>query len=751
MKVSDLSIRQRLRLIIMVTTAVALLLAGGASVVVDFISLGQITDRDVHTLASVIAIDSTGPLTFRDTDAAREILTSLRAKPSVVEAAIFDRAGLPFVTYARQGSFAASSLRGLRETPHPGLIQVFNDVIFDGEKIGTLYIAASRDMVKLRVEQYAVILGVILFLALEVAFILSSKLPEVISRPIGDLVSVAREVTQAENYALRARQADPSAPGEIRDLVAAFNRMLAEIQRNRDHLQQQVQERTAELSIAMERNQAILDSAGEGIFGLDLDGTVTFMNPSAARILGSAGTTLVGHSLHTHIHSTTCPDRPLSHRECRVCGARLDPLVRTGRGKFNRFDAGTVPIEYASSTIVDERGDPNGVVVSFRDISERLTMERIKDEFVSTVSHELRTPLTSIRGALGLLGSGLLGNVDRRAQRMLEIALTNTDRLVRLINDILDLERIDSARVELNRGVLDSGDLIMEAVDGIQSIADRAGVAVVAEPSHSLLWGDRDRVIQTLTNLLSNAIKFSPAGTTVLLKGAARGGVYTFAIQDQGRGVPKEHLETIFERFKQVDASDSRQKGGTGLGLAICRSIVAAHGGRIWAESEEGKGTTFRFEIPLHEEQAAESAEIGSGDAGSNRPAVLIVEDDNDLARVIGASLEAHGLRTRHVASGRCALAACHDEVPDVVILDLILPEMDGFQVVDWMRKQPRLAHVPLVIYTAHEVSAADQERLRLGRTDVLIKSRVSPEEFQRRVVELLAAMNAGEEVQGAA
>jgi len=598
MNVNGLSIQRRLRRIIMITTMVALLLSGGASVVVNFFALLQITERDMKTLSNVIAIDSTAPLTFRDHEAAHELLTSLRAKPSIVDAAIFDAKGLPFVTYARQGSFAPVSLRALTASPRADDTEIFTDIIFDGEKIGTLYIAASHDLVKMRLRQYSLILALILAVALAVAFVLSSKLSAVVSRPIAGLAGLAREITRGDNYRLRAGDPEPSTPGEIRDLVAAFNQMLGEIDRHRNDLELQVQERTAALSVVVERNDAILDSAGEGIFGLDLDGTVTFKNRSADRILGSTRS-LVGQSLHARIHSATCPDRVLSHGDCRVCGARLDPPVRTGRGTFNRFDGGTVPIEYTSSTIVDARGNPTGVVVTFRDISERLVVERMKDEFVSTVSHELRTPLTSIRGALGLLGSGLLGNVDQRATRMLDIAVTNTDRLVRLINDILDLERIDSGRVDLNRAAVVAGDLMIEAVEGIQSFADRAGVSVTTEPSKTELWGDRDRIVQTLMNLLSNAVKFSPPGTAVLLKGSVRDGMYTFAVEDRGRGIPKHYLESIFERFKQVDASDSRQKGGTGLGLAICRSIVAAHGGRIWAESEDGKGTTFRFTIPL--------------------------------------------------------------------------------------------------------------------------------------------------------
>jgi hypothetical protein len=342
--------------------------------------------------------------------------------------------------------------------------------------------------------------------------------------------------------------------------------------------------------------------------------------------------------------------------------------------------------------------------------------------------------------------------VGDRAQRMLDIAVTNTDRLVRLINDILDLERIDSGRVDLNRAIVDSGDLMIEALEGIQPFAERARVTVIADPSHAGVWCDHDRIIQTLTNLLSNAVKFSPAGTTVLLNGSAADGMYTFAIEDEGRGIPKELLENVFERFKQVDASDSRQKGGTGLGLAICRSIVAAHGGRIWAESEEGKGTTFRFTVPLYEEETiALAPEETASPAAPERPVVLIVEDDVDLARVMGASLQARGFETRHVVSGRSAVAACLDEKPDVIILDLVLPEMSGFEVVQWLREHERLAHVPLVVYTAHELTAADHENLRLGPTEFITKSRVTPEEFEHRVVGLLASIDGCQEVQGAA
>ena len=869
MKPLAVSLQRRLRSLMMLTTTTVLLLAGGASAIVDLVSLSAITKRDLSTLASVMALNSTASLTFRDRESAHEVLESLKAKPSIIDAAIFDIHGRPFETYSKTGerTFAPASLDRLMASPRTGATEYFTDIIFDGEKIGTLYVAASHEMMIARAKQYGLTLLGILAMALAVAFFLSSTVQRIISLPIRELATAAQEVTRNDNYAVRVRTMPPSAPREINNLVSAFNQMLSEIERRDEELQRHqndlevlVENRTAELKrvaeahvLVSKRKQLILNSAAEGIVGLDRHGLPIFVNASAKKMLGRRAEEFLGQRLHDLIHPESGRNVPAAN--CQVCSVTLDPAVRTGsRETFVRTDGSEFPVEYTAATIVDASGDRSGVVITFRDVTERLVIDRMKDEFVSTVSHELRTPLTSIRGALGLLASGLIGNVDPRAQRMLDIAVSNTDRLVRLINDILDLERIDSGRVELNRGVMDSGDLLTEAVDGIQSLADRAGVQVVSDIAHEKLWGDRDRIIQTLTNLLSNAVKFSEAGKKVRLSGSRSGDMFTFVVEDQGRGIPATHLESVFERFKQVDASDSRNKGGTGLGLAICRSIVTAHGGKIWAESTEGKGTTFRFTIPMHEDARPEAtsfptvvafadpALVGTirrgafrvevaetiADLGAlavsahadvvlidltlpgwswefvrklkadpltqavpivvaattaepsfkhyaelisswlpkaasdsdvtrvlsllcERPSVLVVEDDVDLARVITASLEAHGIRTRHAVSGRCAVAACEEEVPSVMILDLVLPEMDGFQVVEWMRARQKLAHVPLVVYSAHEVSPADQERLRLGPTEFMTKSRVSPEQFEQRVVELLETMTGPQEVEGAA
>jgi signal transduction histidine kinase len=218
----------------------------------------------------------------------------------------------------------------------------------------------------------------------------------------------------------------------------------------------------------------------------------------------------------------------------------------------------------------------------------RSDLDAAKDEFICTVSHELRTPLTSIRGALGLLSSGLLGDVDAKAHNLLRIASTNTERLIRLINDILDLERMESGRAPLNLRRCSLYDLGREALETMTALAEAADVELdltCAAPREAIYFdADADRILQVVTNLLSNAIKFSPPASTVTVEIEANAESLFLKVVDRGRGIPVDKLETVFDRFHQVEHTDASKKGGTGLGLAICRSIIQQHGGTIWAQ-----------------------------------------------------------------------------------------------------------------------------------------------------------------------
>ena len=259
------------------------------------------------------------------------------------------------------------------------------------------------------------------------------------------------------------------------------------------------------------------------------------------------------------------------------------------------------PLRHISATYIPDR-DRNGKVKGFvalvSDISELKAISQMKDEFISVVSHELRTPLTSIYGALKLLVTSPQSGLDEEDREMLNIAVTNTERLIRLVNDVLDLERIESGKIKMNKQPCDAADLVHQAIEVMLPMAHAQEITLVAEPCPIAINADRDHIHQTLTNLLSNAIKFSPSHSSVWLTVDDRESEILFKVSDRGRGIPPDKLERIFERFQQVNASDSRDKGGTGLGLAICYKIIEEHGGRIWAESQLNKGSTFCFTIP---------------------------------------------------------------------------------------------------------------------------------------------------------
>ncbi|WP_432812715.1 ATP-binding protein [Pantanalinema sp. GBBB05] len=382
----------------------------------------------------------------------------------------------------------------------------------------------------------------------------------------------------------------------------------------REQLLQQRQQAEARLESLSRQNELILNSAGEGIYGLDAQGNITFANPATAKMLGCEVEDLVGKPMHTCLKHSKSDKTPYLPSESPIFKTLREGSVQSQtEDLFARQDGTYFPVEYVSSPIL-EQDHITGAVVIFKDITARQLVEQMKDEFVSIVSHELRTPLTSIRSTLGLLASGWLKSYPEKSQRMLEIAFSNTNRLVRLINDILDIERIKFGKVTMEKRCCNAADLMMQSADAMRAMAEKAEINLSVTPLAVELLADPDRIIQTFTNLLSNAIKFSPNGSTVWLNaelqatepsGQRESDIHSsayvmFSVKDQGSGIPEDKLETIFDQFQQVDVSNSRSQGGTGLGLTICRGIVQQHGGHIWVESTLGEGSTFYFTLALN-------------------------------------------------------------------------------------------------------------------------------------------------------
>ncbi len=349
--------------------------------------------------------------------------------------------------------------------------------------------------------------------------------------------------------------------------------------------------RRREAELALQASEAkhrlLMDQAADAIFIVSPEAITVEGNARAAEIVGRPRSELVGLPLKAFVRNTDAAAGPVL------------PMLRYGHvntGEFwvTRPDGSRVAVEIRATMLEDGR-----IQVIARDISERKEVERVKDEFVSIVSHELRTPLTSIRGALGLLAAGRLDDAPDKRKRMLELATTNADRLIRLINDILDIERIKSGGITFDIADLSARVLVAHVIEAMRPLADHAGVVLRAEVEDVRVWADDDRMTQTLTNLIDNAIKFSPLDSYIDITVRREGRSALFEVRDHGRGIPIEMREAVFDRFRQVDNSDSREKGGSGLGLAICRSIVEQHGGRIWVESDLGRGSAFRFTVPM--------------------------------------------------------------------------------------------------------------------------------------------------------
>ncbi|GAB3739266.1 ATP-binding protein [Microlunatus parietis] len=466
----------------------------------------------------------------------------------------------------------------------------------------------------------------------------------------------------------------------------------------RRDLERRVAERTRDLRRLTEQSELLLKSVGDGIYGVDTSGRITFLNPAAARVLGYPPAELIGRSAHRTFHAPHPDGTRTSESQCYVTEAVRDGFAAMAEeDTYVRADGRHIPVEVTATPLTiggatqnGQSASTRGAVVVFRDITQRREVDRIKNEFVSMVSHELRTPLTSIRGSLGLLAGGALGDLPERADQLITIAQQSCERLTRLINDILDIERFESGTIPMEIGEHRAPELIASAIRQVDLVAADAEVRLRIGRADGIVVADADRVLQALINLISNAVKFSKAGDEVLIAAVPRGGFVEFSITDHGRGIPPDKLDSIFNRFEQVDSSDSREKGGSGLGLAISRSIVERLGGRIWARSDPDRGTIFTFTLP----RAERSVPAGQED----HPTVLVCDDDDYAVEVMCRLLEARGYHAVGVTDGQAAIERALTDPPDVVVLDLAMPGTSGADVIAALGRHSATRRLPVVV-----------------------------------------------------
>ena len=486
------------------------------------------------------------------------------------------------------------------------------------------------------------------------------------------------------------------------------------------------------------RQQAIFESARDGMIIMNASGSIESLNPAAARMFGYRADELLRRDVGMLFE--VAPDRGrietflkrLASSKAEGTGDVQDLAARCKDGSIFPAAVSVSPVAF---------GDQIRFLAVLRDVTERIQVDRMKSEFVSTVSHELRTPLTSISGSLGLIAGGAAGALPERAQRLVEIAQSNCARLIRLINDILDIEKIESGKMRFEIKPLPLASALEHAVDANAEFA--SGFSVDIElgpvPEGARILADEDRAMQVFTNLLSNAAKFSPAGGKVRVSVTPLDRRFRISIADDGPGISEEFRGRIFSKFAQADSSDTRTKGGTGLGLSIVREIVERLGGAVSFESEPGEGTTFHVDLPAAPDDQhvrAPVEELGRISAGE-LPLVLHVDDDPDMLRVVASAFEgtAQVHSSPSVVEGEAALRR-YDF--DAIILDVAMADGSGLDLIPLIRRRQK-AHV--IVFTAQDADPKDASDADL----VLTKSRDSLDRLVAEVVERLGGRQQGE------
>lgn len=578
---------------------------------------------------------------------------------------------------------------------------------------------------------------------------------------------------------------------ELGDLAAAFNQMSGQLDAVYDTLQdhnraleERVAARTTELEAERSRLDTILQNIADGLVVTDPEGRIVLVNPAFTQILQSSPDELLHDMLERVL--------PVKELETIVQASLQDPGdVQTTTLQWvvpgGRLSAVSVYKASASALVRQKAhagGSPEilGVVTVLRDITHETEVDRMKTEFISMVSHELRTPLTSVLGFAKLIGKSFERDVapkldleDRRAQlatdriqENLEIIVSEAERLTRLINDVLDIAKMEAGKIEWHLSEVAMSDVVQAAVASVSGMAGSKGLSVQMALEEGLppVQADRDRLIQVLTNLLSNAVKFTDHGeikvhvgrlqvtadgmVTPDIAGESRllpaGRWVVVSVRDTGVGISAERLADVFLKFKQLGDMMTGRPKGTGLGLAICKEIVDHHGGRIWVQSTPGAGSTFTFVLPLAhvhpmalEELRRRVAETLPGPQGGQP--VLVVDDEENIRQLLAQELSAAGYQVLEAGDGLEAVNRARRDRPALIILDMMMPQMSGLDALRVLKGDPSTADIPVLVLSVME----DREQgLRLGADEYLTKP-VESEHLLQAIAQLLARAKRGE------
>ncbi|HFD40400.1 MAG TPA: response regulator, partial [Anaerolineae bacterium] len=509
----------------------------------------------------------------------------------------------------------------------------------------------------------------------------------------------------------------------------SMEQALEEVRTINRELDQRVEDRTRDLAQALARehaeaskNRAILDSIADGVIVFDRENKAVVANPAMSRILARPAEELVGADIETILGDQVSAE----DRETILALLRDQEQKR----EAIKFEMGEKTLAVTFAPVRDVNDQVVGTVAVFRDFTREAEIDRMKSDFVSIVSHELRTPLTSIQGYLDLLLMEAAGPITKQQSSFLEIAKGNTERLHELVSDLLDISRIESGRADLDLQVVLLPEIIERVADSVRPKFEERDLTLTLDipPDLPEIFGDPMRIEQVLTNLLGNAYKYTQeGGATVRVRQV--GNALQVDVEDTGVGIAKEDLPRLFSRFFRAEDQFVRQQPGTGLGLNITKSIVEMHGGRIWVESEPGKGSVFHFtlplpaglvEAPLEEQlplrgtalQPAEEAALPSG------PWIMVVDDDPQVTRLFQHELQKEGYRVMAVTQGSRVVEVARQLRPELITLDLLM-DVDGLAILQQLKADPATADIPVIIVSV--VPDAEQG-LAMGAADYLVK-----------------------------
>ncbi len=417
------------------------------------------------------------------------------------------------------------------------------------------------------------------------------------------ILGIAEDITAQIKAEIELKQAKEELELRVAQRTEELRNAYQKLQQELVHKEQAqiaLQNSEAILRESERRWRSLLENVRLLVISLDEEGKIDYVNPYMLEVIKYNLDEVIGKNWFSDFLLLELQDSAKAIHHQILESSTTNSLYYQQKVTFPKSETAKT-IAWNCSQLRNTQGEATGVICIGEDITEQQAIQKKKDEFVSVVSHELRTPLTAVRGVINLLAAGKVAPQTEEGKHLLSIANNSTEHLVKLVNNLLELEYLESGTIKLTKEEVNTKELMLRAIDRVQILANKAKVEIETVESDINLPADGDRLIQVLTNLLSNAIKFSPPNSTITVNAIAQTNPahsILFSVQDHGRGIPSDKLESIFERFSQVDISDSKSKGGTGLGLAISRNIIEQHGGKIWAESIDGEGSIFYFAIP---------------------------------------------------------------------------------------------------------------------------------------------------------